>query len=144
MADREVRYCTTEDGVRIAYCVEGEGPPLILSPMWLSPMILLGYDEDWMQFLRRLGDRRQLVLIDQRGTGASERDVDGSSREALVKDVKAVADHLALRRVSLFSIDFGCRVALEFAARYPDRVSRVALYAPSVNAVDMLTGEARP
>ena len=141
--EREVRYCTTEDGVRIAYCVEGEGPPLILSPMWISPMILLGYDEDYAQFLRRLGERRQLVLIDQRGTGASDRDVGDFSRAALVKDVKAVADHLALRRVSLFSIDIGCRVALEFASRYPDRVSRVALYAPSVNAVYMMTEEAR-
>jgi len=141
--EREVRYCTTEDGVRIAYCVEGEGPPLILSPMWISSIVLLGYDEDWVQFLRRLGDRRQLVLIDQRGTGASDRDFGDFSRSALVKDVKAVADHLALRRVSLLSIDFGCRVALEFASRYPDRVSRVALYAPSVNAGDMITEEAR-
>ena len=27
--EREVRYCTTSDGVRIAYSVEGEGPPLL-------------------------------------------------------------------------------------------------------------------
>lgn len=30
--EREVRYGTTEDGVRIAYCVEGKGPPLIMTP----------------------------------------------------------------------------------------------------------------
>jgi hypothetical protein len=29
--EREVRYCTTDDGVRIAYCVEGEGQPTILA-----------------------------------------------------------------------------------------------------------------
>jgi hypothetical protein len=29
MAEREVRYCTTEDGVRLAYCVEGEGRALL-------------------------------------------------------------------------------------------------------------------
>ena len=28
--EREVRYCTTEDGVRIAYAVEGSGPPLMV------------------------------------------------------------------------------------------------------------------
>jgi hypothetical protein len=33
MADREVRYCTTEDGVRIAYCSEGEGEALLV-PSW--------------------------------------------------------------------------------------------------------------
>ena len=29
--EREVRYCTTEDGVNIAYCVEGDGPTTILA-----------------------------------------------------------------------------------------------------------------
>ena len=30
--EREVRYCTTEDGVRIAYRLEGERPPLVVPP----------------------------------------------------------------------------------------------------------------
>ena len=30
MSEREIRYCTAEDGVRIAYNVTGEGPPLIV------------------------------------------------------------------------------------------------------------------
>ena len=29
--EREVRYCTTEDGVHIAYCIEGDGPATILA-----------------------------------------------------------------------------------------------------------------
>ncbi len=28
--EREVRFCTTEDGVRIAYSIEGDGPPLLI------------------------------------------------------------------------------------------------------------------
>ncbi len=35
--ERAVRYCTSEDGTRIAYCVEGEGSPLVVGPaIWES------------------------------------------------------------------------------------------------------------
>jgi hypothetical protein len=30
--EREIRYFTSEDGTRIAYCVEGEGPGLLACP----------------------------------------------------------------------------------------------------------------
>ena len=39
--EREVHYCTTEDGVRIAYCIEGAGPITILSP----PAFASGFEE---------------------------------------------------------------------------------------------------
>jgi len=39
--EREVRYCTTEDGVRIAYCVEGKGPPLVVVAEFAESFSLL-------------------------------------------------------------------------------------------------------
>ncbi len=36
----EVRYCTTEDGVRIAYCVEAKGPPLLVVPFFVTSFSL--------------------------------------------------------------------------------------------------------
>ena len=39
--ERDVRYCTTEDGVRIAYCVEGEGPPLVVEAEFAESFSLL-------------------------------------------------------------------------------------------------------
>ncbi len=38
--EREVRYCTAEDGVRIACCVEGEGPPLVVPPFVVQSFVL--------------------------------------------------------------------------------------------------------
>jgi len=40
MAEREVRYCTTDDGIRIAYCVVGRGPPLIVCPQFVESFSL--------------------------------------------------------------------------------------------------------
>ena len=35
MAEGEVRYCTTEGGVGIAYAVEGSGPDLLVLPQFV-------------------------------------------------------------------------------------------------------------
>jgi hypothetical protein len=34
--DQDIRFCTTSDGVRLAYAVTGEGPPLVMSATWLT------------------------------------------------------------------------------------------------------------
>ena len=36
MADQKLRFCTTDDGVRICYATVGEGPPLVKAQNWLS------------------------------------------------------------------------------------------------------------
>lgn len=42
MPEHEVRYCTTSDGVRIAYSDEGEGTPFVMCPH-LSESFSLDY-----------------------------------------------------------------------------------------------------
>ena len=38
--EQEIRFCTTQDGVRLAYAVMGEGPPVILVPTWANSIEL--------------------------------------------------------------------------------------------------------
>ena len=33
---QNIRFCTTPDGVRLAYAVSGEGPPIVMSATWLT------------------------------------------------------------------------------------------------------------
>src|SRR6187200_2017990 len=33
---QEIRYCTTSDGVRLAYAMTGSGPPLVKASNWLT------------------------------------------------------------------------------------------------------------
>ena len=33
---QEVRFCTAEDGVPLAYAVHGRGPPLVRAATWLT------------------------------------------------------------------------------------------------------------
>src|SRR3970282_2063649 len=88
----EVRYCTTEDGVRIAYCVEGEGPPLLICPQFVESFSLDHTNAERSGFIRRLGEGRRLIRYDMRGVGLSQRDVEDVSPEALVRDLRAVVE----------------------------------------------------
>src|SRR3970282_1494957 len=73
--EREVRYCTTEDGVRIAYCSQGEGSPLVITPIFVESFSLYHLLPEIDQFLERLLPVRRVVLYDIRGAGLSQRDV---------------------------------------------------------------------
>ena len=81
-------------GVRIHYQVQGSGPPLIV-----HHGILVGLD-DWYEFgyVEGLEDDYQLVLIDARGHGASDKPHDPQmySMALRVADVVAVLDDLGI------------------------------------------------
>jgi len=34
--EQRIGFCKTADGVKIAYAVSGEGPPLVVSGTWLT------------------------------------------------------------------------------------------------------------
>ena len=34
--DQKIRFCTSNDGVRICYTTVGEDPPLVKAPNWLT------------------------------------------------------------------------------------------------------------
>ena len=72
-----VQYVTTSDGYSIAYCVSGEGPPLVFLPLGLNHIQLAwkqdGRISDWLQ---ELASRFRLVQYDSRGEGMSQRGLD--------------------------------------------------------------------
>jgi hypothetical protein len=35
-----VRFCTSSDGVRLAYAITGKGPPLVRAPHWFTHLEL--------------------------------------------------------------------------------------------------------
>jgi pimeloyl-ACP methyl ester carboxylesterase len=119
----------TPDGTRVAYHVLGEGTPLLCVPG--GPMHASAYLGDLG------GPRRQLILLDLRGTGDSERPADLATCRAdrLVADVDALRGHLGLDTVDLLAHSAGANLALRYVEAHPDRVDRLVLVTPSVFAV---------
>ncbi len=132
--EREVRYCTTEDGVRIAYSVEGEAhlPPLVWVPGWVSHLELDGQMRDGLGVTEIIKPIR-FITLDKRGTGLSSRNVNNFSLDAHLADVAAVVDDLGLDKFVLAGGSEGGPVAMGFAARYPDRVTKLIIYGSFAN-----------
>jgi pimeloyl-ACP methyl ester carboxylesterase len=57
----------------------------------------------------------------------SDREVDDFSLEARLRDLEAVIDALALETFSLYAVSAGGPVGIAYAARHPERVTRLAL-----------------
>lgn len=125
---QEIRFCGAPDGTRIAFASTGSGAPLVKAANWLNH---LEYDWEspvWRHVFRDLAAGRRLVRYDARGNGLSDWDVDDYSFDALVSDLEAVVDACDLERFDLLALSQGCAVAVEYAARHPERVSRLILY----------------
>lgn len=70
----------------------------------------------------------RLITYDRPGFGNSTPNPDRRVVDA-AEDIAAIADALGLSRFPLFGVSGGGPHALAFAARHPDRVSRVATLA---------------
>jgi pimeloyl-ACP methyl ester carboxylesterase len=126
-ASQEIRYCTSPDGVRIAYACTGSGPPLVKAANWLTHLDLEWDGPIWAHWIDALSLQHRLVRYDERGCGLSDWAVDDISLESWVEDLELVVDSVGLDRFPLLGVSQGGAVALAYAVRHPERVSRIVL-----------------
>jgi DNA-binding CsgD family transcriptional regulator/pimeloyl-ACP methyl ester carboxylesterase len=141
MAPR-ISYARGSDGVSLAFTVAGDGPALIFVPWvpfsnlrmeWQNPVLNKVFD----QLARRL----TLVHYDGRGTGHSQRDVTDLALGAMVSDLEAVIERADLGKVSLLGQYNSCPHAIAYAARHPEKVKRMVLFAGSARGWDAMSGK---
>jgi len=123
-----IRFCETSDGVRIAYAVAGNGPPLVRVGGWLTHVERDWGSPVWSHWLRAFATNHTLARFDLRGSGLSDRDVGDMDLDAWVRDLEAVADDLGWERFPLFGLCQGGVMAMAYAVRHPERVSHLVLY----------------
>jgi len=127
-AQHQIRFCRTADGVSLAYALNGSGPPLVKAPNWLNHLELDPRSPVWRAWMQRMARRHTLVRYDARGCGLSDREVPALSFETHLLDLEAVVDAARLDRFVLYGASQGAAIALEYAARHPQRVSHLILY----------------
>ncbi|HJM89243.1 MAG TPA: alpha/beta fold hydrolase [Dehalococcoidia bacterium] len=121
----DIRFCTTPDGVKIAYSAEGDGPLLVAPPGWITN---LGREVP-STIRERLTQTHTVVSWDKQGCGLSERSTTEFSIERGVIEAKAVLDDLGADQADFLGISQGGPIAVMFAAEHPERVGKLALYA---------------
>ena len=129
--EQRIRFCTTKDGVRLAYSMLGHGPPLVKAANWLGH---LQFDLDspiFRHWTRELSRYNEYVRYDDRGCGLSDRVVKSSTFQDWVHDLETVVDSAGLDKFALLGISQGGAVSIAYAARHPHRVSHLILYGAS-------------
>ncbi len=126
--NQNIRFCHSSDATRIAYATAGHGPPLVKAANWLSHLEFDWESPVWKHFFKELASANQLVHYDARGNGLSSWNVTDFSLDRQVEDLEAVVDTLGLERFPLLGVSQGCAKAAAFAARHPERVSKLILF----------------
>lgn len=113
-------------GVKVHYQRAGTGRPLLLLHG------LIGSARNWRQNIRFLSRHSSVYAVDLFNMGESER-VPGldAGLEATADRLAACMDALGLAEADIAGHSHGGAVAMMFAARHPDRVRRLILFAPA-------------
>jgi pimeloyl-ACP methyl ester carboxylesterase len=107
--------------LRLHAVIGGDGPPLLLVHGWPQTWYA------WRLLMPALAENFEVIAVDQRGIGLSEKPRDGYDTGALAGDMVAVMDALGHQRFAVVGCDTGLWIGYALAADHPDRVDRVAL-----------------
>lgn len=125
-------------GVRVHYKVEGDGPPLVLQHGFSQNL------ERWYEcgYVDLLKPHFRLILIDARGHGASGKPHDRSAYAwpAMVNDVLAVLDSLGLQGVGFWGYSMGGGIGFGLLQAHPHRIRAIVIGGSSASAQDAHTG----
>lgn len=94
----------------------------------------LGAHEIWEQTISNLSKSYRVIAIDLPGHGSSDNFGYVHTMDLLAKSVKAVLDHLHLKKYVLIGHSMGGYAALAFADLFPDNIKGICLYHSSAYA----------
>jgi len=105
----------------IAVRVGGHGPAVVL---------IHGFGETgdmWSPLATALAQDHTVIVPDLRGMGLSSHPAGGYDKRTQAGDIRAVLDSLGIDRADIVGHDIGVMVAYAYAARYPDKTSRLVV-----------------
>ena len=109
------------DGVNIYYEVMGQGDPMVM---------IQGYGQyslQWGPLPNEFAKQYKVILIDNRGTGRSDKPDAPLTVPMMADDVVKVLDALSIRRAIVFGVSMGGMIAQEFAINHADRLTNLIL-----------------
>ena len=108
-------------GLRQHAVIGGQGPPLLLVHGWPENWYT------WRLLMPALARDFEVVAVDQRGVGLTDKPQDGYDTGTLAGDLAAMMDELGHQRFAVVGHDTGFAISYALAADHADRVARVGL-----------------
>jgi pimeloyl-ACP methyl ester carboxylesterase len=114
------RYIDTGE-LRLHAVIGGDGPPLLLVHGWPQTWWA------WRLMLPALARDFQVIAVDQRGMGLSDKPEDGYDAGTLARDMVALMDALGHQRFAMYGTDTGMLIAYALAADHRERLERLVV-----------------
>jgi class 3 adenylate cyclase len=131
----DVSYARSGD-VAIAYQVIGDGGSDVVFVRGTLADLLAGWDMPlFVDHVEWLAESGRVLLFDKRGSGLSDPVRQVPTLETRMDDLRAVMDAVDSERAVLWAAQEGSRIALMFAATYPERTSAIVLYDPTARGL---------
>jgi pimeloyl-ACP methyl ester carboxylesterase len=129
MRNPETRYAKGRGGF-VAYQVFGDGPlDLVFITDWVTNIEVMWEEPSLARFFRRLASFSRVICFDKRGTGVSDPVLfeEGFPVETWVDDTCTVLQAVGSQRAVMFGHAEGGRMAMLFAATFPEKTSALIL-----------------
>jgi pimeloyl-ACP methyl ester carboxylesterase len=107
--------------LRLHAVTGGDGPPLLLVHGWPQTWYA------WRLVMPTLARDFQVIAVDQRGIGLSDRPDDGYDTGTMANDLVALMDALGHQRFAMVGHDTGMWIGYALAADHPERLDRLAV-----------------
>jgi pimeloyl-ACP methyl ester carboxylesterase len=107
--------------LRLHAVIGGDGPPLLLVHGWPQTWYA------WRMLMPTLAQDFQVVAVDQRGIGLSDKPEEGYDTGTLAGDLVALMETLGHQRFALYGTDTGMLISYALAADHPDRLERLVV-----------------
>lgn len=126
---QRIRYVRGAGGVQLAWADAGAGPVVVKAANWLTHLEYEWESPVWQHWLRFFTGHFRFIRYDERGCGMSDWRIEDLSFDHWVSDLEAVIDAAGLQEpFTLLGISQGAAACIAYAAKYPERVSRLLLY----------------
>ncbi|HMF93368.1 MAG TPA: alpha/beta fold hydrolase [Vicinamibacterales bacterium] len=118
-----------EGDANIAYQVVGDGPiDLVVANGWISHLDYMWSEPSFACFLLCLASVARVILFDARGTGLSDRLIDGPTPQSRVDDVRIVMNAAGSERAALLGFSDGGPICAMFAQQFPERAAALMMF----------------
>ncbi|NIK61363.1 alpha/beta fold hydrolase [Kribbella shirazensis] len=122
------RYIDIGD-VRLHAVIGGRGRPLLLVHGWPQTWYA------WRMLMPALAREFQVIAVDQRGIGLSDKPLHGYDTATQADDLVALMEALGHQRFAVYGTDTGLSIAYALAADHRDRIDRLIVSEASVFGV---------
>jgi len=120
-ADRFASRYVDTGKVRLHAVIGGDGPALLLIHGWPGSWYY------WRLVMPALARDFEVIAVDQRGIGLSDKPEEGYDTGTLADDLVGLMDALGHQQCAVVGVDTGLLIGYALAADHPERVGRLAV-----------------